>query len=59
MMSLIRKLTGHCRREAEADQVMCRHREAAAPKLREVRKNIIALEELMRRLQKDIDTWRS
>ena len=58
MMSLIRKLMGRCHREAEADAVVCSHRAEAAPQMREVRKNIIALEELTRRLQKDIDTWR-
>lgn len=57
MMRFIRQLCGTSRREAAADEELRRHREQYEKEERAVRAKVVAVERLVRQLQKDTTAW--
>lgn len=56
MMRLIRKLTGHGRRQEEAEEVVRNHKQTTSAPRREVKARVAAIERLVQHLKEDT-TW--
>ncbi|SEN90898.1 hypothetical protein SAMN04489859_102183 [Paracoccus alcaliphilus] len=57
MMRFIRQLCGKGRREAAADEALRRHQEQYQREERAVRAKVVAVERLVRQLQRDNTAW--
>lgn len=53
----IRQLTGRSRRAKLAEDTMREHHEAAEKQQQEIRAQVSAVEELVRGLRRDTETW--